>query len=309
MISGAPYRIATLVLLACALAGHPESLDASPNWQNGSLDTQAQPQKRSAKPPALPENPAQVAWDLLRNAMKSDKTSERASAIQVLGLVPGNRNAESMAREALSDNKPEIRTAAATALGEMKAVASIEKLKEVLSDTEPSVVLAAAHALVNMNDDSGYEIYYEILTGERKTNKGVIAEQTAAMKDPKKLAAMGFEEAIGFIPYAGIGWEAYRTLTKNKQSPVDAAAAKVLAKDPDPQTGKALAHAADHHKDWVVRSAALEALAKRGDPSLLQSVELAMSDDVPTVRYTAAAGTLHLLDVAAARKAKKKQHS
>src|ERR1700693_1140520 len=103
-----------------------------------------------------------------------------------------------------------------------------------------------------------------------------------------------------------MGWEAYRRLTKTDPSPVRAAAAKVLAKDPDPGSGKAIADAATDNKNWLVRSAALEALAKRGDPSLLQPADLAMSDQQEAVKFTAAATVLHLLDVQAARKPEKR---
>jgi HEAT repeat protein len=76
-------------------------------------------------------------------------------------------------------------------------------------------------------------------------------------------------------------------------SPVRAAAAKVLAKDPDSATTKALADATGD-KNWVVQAAALEALAERGDPSVLARVERHMSDDKNAVRYTAAAAVLRL---------------
>jgi len=65
----------------------------------------------------------------------------------------------------------------------------------------------------------------------------------------------------------------------------------VLTKDPD--TTKALMDAVDD-KSWVVRAASLEALAGRGDPSVLDTVELYMSDDEDAVKYTAAAAVLRL---------------
>ena len=42
-------------------------------------------------------------------------------------------------------------------------------------------------------------------------------------------------------------------------------------------------------KSWVVRAAALEALAERGDPSVLDTVKLYMSDEKGDVKYAAAA--------------------
>jgi HEAT repeat protein len=237
----------------------------------------------------------------LQTAADGDNLAHRADAVRVLGLVPGNKRALHMAERALSDSKPQVRTAAAQALEGMRARVSIPKLERVLADPEPAVVLAAAHALEVMHEDSGYEIYYEVLTGERKASKGLIASQADTFKDPRKLALLGFEEGIGFVPFAGVGWEAYRRVSPRDASPVRAAAARILARDPDPESGKALAVAASHDKSWAVRAAALEAISKRNDPSLLQAAELDMADDKEVVKYTAAAATLHLLHVSRSR--------
>ena len=186
-----------------------------------------------------------------------------------------------------------MRSAAGAALGDMKSRVSIPKLRAALDDHDPSVALAAAHSLDLMHDDSAYEVYYEVLTGQRKAGKGLIASQTSILKDPKKMAQLGFEEGIGFIPFAGIGWEAIRVIRKDDSSPVRAAAAKVLAMDPDPTVTKALADAVED-KSWLVRAAALEALDKRGDPSVLDTVRLCLSDERDAVKYTAAAAVLRL---------------
>ena len=253
--------------------------------------------------------PKQEAWKILDTACKGDKVSNRATAIRVLGLVPNDARARKLAEDALKDDKFEVRTAAATALGDMNARASIPKLKEALDDKEASVALAAAHALNLMHDDSAYEVYYEILSGDRKASRGLIASEAAVLKDKKKMAELGFEEGIGFIPFAGIGWGAFKTITKDDTSPVRAAAAKVLAKDPDPATSKALDQAAGD-KNWLVRAAALEALAKRGNPEALDTVARYMSDDKVAVKYTAAAAVLHLTRIKESRprtRAMKKQ--
>jgi HEAT repeat protein len=221
-------------------------------------------------------------------------------AIRVLGLMPNDPKALQIAEKALADDRPEVRTAAVTALGDMKSRSSIPKLKLALDDNDPAVALAAAHALDEMHDNSAYEVYYEVLTGQRKAGRGLIASQTAVLRDPKKMALLGFEQGIGFVPFADIGWVAFRTITKDDTSPVRAAAAKVLAKDPDPTVTKALADAADD-KSWLVRAAALEALAKRGDPTVLDAVSPHMSDKREAVRYTAAAAVLRLSAIKEAR--------
>jgi HEAT repeat protein len=258
--------------------------------------TQPQPNGPGQRPtatPKAPKAPKEEAWDILNTACTGDRTSGRATAIRVLGLMPNDAKALKLAEKALTDDKAEVRSAAAAALGDMKSRTSIPKLREALDDNDPSVALAAAHSLELMHDESAYEVYYEVLTGQRKAGRGLIASETSVLKDPKKMAQLGFEEGIGFIPFAGIGWEAVKTITKDDSSPIRAAAAQVLGKDPDPATTKALAHAAGD-KSWLVRAAALEALAKRGDPSVLDTVKLYMSDEKDTVKYTAAAAVLRL---------------
>lgn len=72
-----------------------------------------------------------------------------------------------------------MRAAAAAALGGMNSRKSISKLRMALNDKDPSVVLAEAHAVELMHDKSAYEVYCEVLNGERKTGKGLIAYQTS----------------------------------------------------------------------------------------------------------------------------------
>jgi HEAT repeat protein len=48
---------------------------------------------------------------------------------------------------------------------------------------------------------------------------------------------------------------------------------------------------------WIVQTAALEALAKRGDPSALPTVERYLSDEKGAIRFTAAAAVIHLTSI------------
>jgi len=262
-----------------------------PQQQPTTPEQGSEPAQKPAPKPL--QTPTTQAWQILHTACSADKTIARATAVGVLGLLPGNPQARKMAEKALTDEKSEVRSSAAVALGAMQSKASIAKLREAADDQDPSVALAAAHSLIQLNDDSGYEVYYEVLTGKRKGKKGLIASQTAVLKDPKKMAELGIQEGIGFIPFAGMGWQAFKVIRKGDSSPIRAAAAKVLTKDPDPDTTKALADALGD-KNWVVRAAALEALTGRGDPSVLDTVELYMFDDKDTVKYTAAAAVLRL---------------
>lgn len=252
------------------------------------------------------ESPQHKAWDLLQNAATSKQTIERTDGIRALGLLRDNTRARQMAEDSLKDPKPEVRTAAATALGQMHATESVPKLQQVLADPKIPVVMAAANSLRELQDIApAYEVYYDLLVGERKTGDGLIAQQIATLKNPRELAKIGFSEGIGYVPFAGMGWDAWRTIHKQDPNPVRAVAATFLAHDPDPASARALVKATDD-KNWVVRAAAIEAIAQRGDPSLMLKVERKFTDRNPKVRYSAAAAVLRLSAIEQNRKAENK---
>jgi HEAT repeat protein len=201
-----------------------------------------------------------------------------------------------MARRALKDDRLEVRAAAAAALGQMGSTDSIPELRGMLDDRSPSVVIAAANALMELKDPAAYEIYYEVLTGERKSSAGLTTQARESLHDPRKLARFGFEEGIGFVPYASSGYSVVKMLTKNDAAPVRAAAAGALASDPDASTGRALVRASGD-RSYVVRMAALGAIAIRGDPDLLSGIVPALDDENTAVRDVAAAAVIHLLSI------------
>jgi HEAT repeat protein len=259
--------------------------------------------------PAFSQTKSKEAWEILETNLSAKETRKRALAVHVLGLLPGDSKALKLVQNATVDEKADVRTAAASALGQIHSRSSVPLLQKLLSDNDPSVALSAASALVTFRDPAAYEVYYEFLVGDRKTGKGVIAENLKMLKDPKKMAQLGVEEGIGFIPFAGIGLSAFKTLHVDDVSPVRAAAAKMLANDPDPDSGQALVNATSD-KSWIVKTAALEAIAKRGDPQLLDGILPAMNDENNSVRFTAAAAVIHLSTLATAktsREAKEKK--
>jgi HEAT repeat protein len=243
------------------------------------------------------------AWGILKTAAADSNADKRAAATSVLGLIVKNHEAQAMAEKALSDEKAQVRASAASALGGMNATGSVHALKNAIQDKDVAVVLAAAHALYVMKVPDAYEVYYAVLTGEKKSGNGLVAEQKKMLSDPKKMAQFGVEAGIGFIPFAGLGLSAFNTVTKDDASPVRAAAAKVLAKDPDPRSGEALAQAA-FDKSWLVRAAALDAISQRGDFTLGPRVEADMDDEKQEVRYIAAAAVIHLHDVRSSSRTK-----
>jgi HEAT repeat protein len=249
-------------------------------------------------------SPKHRAWDILLTASLSDRASERIDGMRALGLLRDNTEARQLAEYALTNHSAEVRRAAATALGQMHARESIPKLEEALSDKDVPVVMAAAQSLRELKaEKQAYAIYYDLLTGERKSDDGLIARQLKTLKDPKQLAQIGISEGVGFVPFAGIGWDAYRTMHKKDPNPVRAVAAGLLAHDPDPATGRALVRATND-KDWIVRSAAVEAIAQRGDPALLPHLVDRLSDRNDKVRYGAAAAVIRLSAIEQSKTAK-----
>jgi HEAT repeat protein len=243
-----------------------------------------------------------AAWPILDAGLRQKNSGERLAAVRVLALIPDDPQAVELAENALKDPSAPVRAAAATALGQMHAAAADTDLRLALKDRDLSVVMAAAHALRLLNDSACYEAYYAILTGERTNDSGMIAQEMKVLHDPKQVAEMGLSEGIGYVPFASIPWEALQTIMKDRKDGAAAKAALIsaLTTDPNVRTSTLLV-AASQNRNWVLRIAALEAIARRGDTSLGSSIEKRLQDPRREVRYTAAAALIHLSDLANVR--------
>ncbi len=240
------------------------------------------------------ETPTERSWQILQQGLENKRAEKRANAVHALRLLPNNPRAQMMAESALADPNPNVRAAAARALGPMGAVSSVPKLKAVLDDKEPAVVLAAAHSLFLLGDrEDSYEIDYEMLIGERKAADGFMASGVNELKNPKAVAVIGLETGLGFVPFGGAGYEVFKRARKDDRTPVRAAAARELATDGDPKIRAALARACSDKK-WRVRAAAVDAIAKIEDPTLLNAITPVLDDKSDIVRYDASAAVLRL---------------
>lgn len=283
-------------------------------WGGQSAPLPAPAQETAPSKPA-PDTPAKQvhalplkdrAWLILHDGLAFDNTEKRVKAVTALALLKGNAEAQKLAITALRDDKGDVRAAAANALGNMHAMSAKGPLEAALDDKEPAVVLAAANSLLLLKDaEFAYDIYYGVLTGTVRTSQGALKEQMRGqlklLHDKKKIAELGLEQGVGFIPYGGLGYGVVKTMVKSDNSSVRAAAAKKLAHDPDPASAKALV-AATQDKNLVVRAAALEAIAERGDRSLVPKIAASLDDDKDEVRFTAAACVAHLTTLPARRR-------
>ena len=193
---------------------------------------------------SIAQTPQENAWTTLDGGLINKSWEKRVKAVSVLSELTGDEKAEEAALTALKDDRAEVRGAAAQSLGEMGAKSAIPQLMAMISDKEPAVILAAARSLITLGDNRGYNAFYAVLTGETKTGTSLTDQQKKTLKDPKKMAGLGLQVGVGFIPFGGLAMGGYKMLTKDDTSPVLAGAALVLAKDPDPKSGQALANAA-----------------------------------------------------------------
>ena len=176
----------------------------------------------------LGQTPRENAWTTLDGGLANKSWEKRVKAVSMLGELTGDQKAEDTALTALKDDRAEVRGAAAQSLGEMGAKNAIPQLHQMISDDEPAVILAAARALITLGDNTGYNAFYAVLTGETKTGTSLTDQQKKILKDPKKMAGLGLQVGVGFIPFGGLAMGGYKVLTKDDTSPVLAGAALVL---------------------------------------------------------------------------------
>lgn len=242
---------------------------------------------------AFCQSAQEKAWEILQTGLSDHDTGNRAAAVSALGLLQDNPQAIGLAEKSLSDKKPAVRAAAATALGEMGARRSIPLLKEAMRDKQGRVAFAAANSLITLGDPAGYEWFYEVLTGERKSGEGLIEEKKKLISDRKEVTLLLLGVAAGFAPYAGYGWMMWTELSHDYVTPVRVNAAKKLAGHRDPRIGEGLMRAASD-KHWKLRVAAIRSIAHHDDPYLITSITMRLADKKAHVRYTAAAAVLRL---------------
>jgi HEAT repeat protein len=255
--------------------------------------------------PLLEGNPVDKARSVLQDGFSDKSSDKRVHAVHALSGMGYDSKAKIMVESAFADENADVRAEAAIAVGEMKDTAGIPKLKEALKDKEIRVVVAAANALYALKDPAAYQVYYALLTGQRKSSDGLVQSQLDMLRDRKQMEKLAFETGIGFVPFGGMGWEAWKTITKNDSSPLKAAAAEKLAGDPDPKSAQALISATFENK-WQIRAAAANAIGKRGNPKLRDAVIPLMLDDNDAVRDEAAAAVLCLTQTHSHRTKRKK---
>ena len=98
--------------------------------------------------------------------------------------------------------------------------------------------MAAAHALCLMNDPACYDVYYEVYTGERKNNSGMIAQEMQILHNPEAVGANGISEVIGYpVRRHSMGSPADDYEVRKSGTAARAALIAALATDPEAAYG------------------------------------------------------------------------
>ncbi len=241
----------------------------------------------------------QAAWGVLSTSLQSDNFDHRRQALAAIATIPNtDARAVKAAEDALHDKDPQVRAAAAEALGNMKATQSAQVLKEALDD-KGEVAFAAAKALVNMGDNAGRAMLVAVIAGDRSDSPGIlgnaIRDARKKIHHPQGLVLMGAQEATGamFGP-ASMGIVAVKDAFKMRGVASRAVAAQYLAKDPEPYAVTLLEWALTDNS-WEVRASAAKALGERGGPDSLPKLEAAFTDGRDAVRTLAAASYIRII--------------
>jgi hypothetical protein len=114
------------------------------------------------------------------------------------------------------------------------------------------------------------------------------------LQDPRGLAVIGAKEAANslFGP-AGWGIKIVEEITKDRSVSARAMSAAVLGHDASLDAVNGLDDALDD-KNWIVRTAAAQALGECKQPDQIKHLTALLSDDKPAVRYMAAASIIRL---------------
>ena len=233
---------------------------------------------------------------MLNAAVASDRVRDRSDGLSAISILKSDRHAIQLVTHALQDKDETIRTLAASSLGGISARSAIPALRAAMNDPSPVVSFAAAQSLWRLGDRSGRELFYEVLTGERKTKPGLIKQNVDQIKkdvhDPKTLALIGIDQASGaFLGPFSMGVSVLEAYAKNTSSPVQAYCASLLAQDATPDTIEQLSLALSNN-NWTVRAAAAKALADMHERKVIPKLEEMMQTDKESAARLAAASAI-----------------
>lgn len=241
----------------------------------------------------------ETAQATIETALRSKNPDTRKDAVQALAVLGSNATYQERLESMLHDKDVQVRLAVVTALAESKNAAA---LREALDDDAPEIRFAAAKALFAMNDPAGEQALIRILRGDSKTSSGFVTEQKREalrmLQTPRPLLMVALHEGVGMVPVPGVG-AGFTVVTKamsGSRPSNRAATALLLGKMNNPEVIAALENSLTD-KDARVRAAAIQAIAMTRNASLVKDAEPLLNDKNRSVRLRAAACYLRLSSI------------
>ena len=251
-------------------------------------------------PPAPPKTPVELkdqAWSMLTDSVTDGKKTElQIQALGAIGIMGSNTRSLSLIQNAMLSPDVDVRTAAALAAGQTKSPMVTTDLRKLLDDKEPQVAYTSALTLWKMHDRSGEDILMAVVDGDRGTAPkmvhGMRQDIHRELQNPASIAKFGALQGAGMLlgPF-GFGITAYEYLHKNGGESARVSAVEAVSENhTDPIRKELVAALAD--KDLGVRAAAAKALARYPDPEVATAISKLFVDPKLPVRLTAAAAYL-----------------
>jgi HEAT repeat protein len=208
-------------------------------------------------------------------------------------LAQPEKTAWDVLRTGVTENNPERRRQAVTAIG------SIGALRTAMNDEWPEVAFAAAKALWDMGDKSGLQLIEDVLAGQQKSNeggvKGAMRDAKRKMRDPKAVTVLGLKEASGILlgPF-NIGIIAAEQVFKDGATAGRILATIVLSQDCDAESIRLLEWSTINDKSWTVKAASARALGQCRNRDAIPTLEQNLSDSNEAIRCMAAGAIIRL---------------
>ena len=279
---------------AAAVAGVYDQ--SPPAKSQGSRPSAARPARAAV--PADERETVERAWKTFTDAEAVKNPQKRIAALLALGNAGERADVLSMLGRAMDDSHPEVRRAAAAAMGLARARTMIPRLEQALDDPAPAVRVAAARSLWQMKDYAGSPLFERILKHQTPADEsGVRAEWHQAMgraSDPSYMFVMGLHEAAGALlgPYA-FAFPVYRYFSTDRSAPGRAAIAALLGERHTDGAVAAL-ELALVDRSALVRAAAAISLGKSERPEEIKQLAPLLHDRNQVVRLSAAAAVVRL---------------